>query len=107
MLLKTIVAAKEPAVGLEEVKSNLRIDSDTEDPMLTLYLMAAIQMIEEGTARCMMTQQFTQVMDTFPGQEDRLYSLETPGAGNSPIILLRGPVTAVGAIRYVDVNSTD
>lgn len=99
---------------LADVRPHLRIDDDdvSQDATLLILISAARRYAENYTGRSLMVQHWTAVADCFPGS----YLVPVPGIGYASatlltrtsddllIKLLRGPVTAIDSITYVDVN---
>lgn len=80
-------------VSVAELKSHVRQDSDEDDTLIASFISAARQAYEDYTSRALITQTWRQVFDAAPcGRE---------------IVLLRGPVSAVTAIKYRDADGAE
>lgn len=100
---------------LADVRAHLRIDDDdtSQDSTLGILIPAARRYAETYTGRSLMSQTWMAVADGFPGCY-RL--LGAPFSAYAPvnvlrhqqdemvIKLMRGPVTAVNSIAYIDTN---
>jgi uncharacterized phiE125 gp8 family phage protein len=92
MGLTLVAAANVEPITLAECKYHLRIDSDDEDLLLTIYIVAAREYCEEITRRSLTASTtYKQTLDSFP-------------RGNGWIGIDRGPLVSVSSIAYVDTN---
>jgi|GEM_PF-5841429 uncharacterized phiE125 gp8 family phage protein len=76
------------AVPLETVKKHLRVDDDGEDDILTTYIKAASDYVEQFTRYALMSTSYVQAQRFFKAQ----------------LILARYPVTSIASIQYYDRN---
>lgn len=89
---RTAEPAVEP-VSLAEAKSHLRISHDDEDGLLTAYIAAARQMVEEHLRISIITSAWRQVRNAFP-------------LGDGFIQINRAPVISVTSITYTDAGGS-
>lgn len=85
-------ASSEP-VTLEELKTHLRIDHDTDDTELSQFIIAATDHTEKVIGRCLVAKTIDCYMDAFP-------------SGFRPIILPWAPLVSVTSIKYYDNDDT-
>lgn len=80
-----------------ELKTHLRSDplDTSEDALLDVLIGAARRSVEEHTRRSLITQTWRMTRDTFPSGVDPLVDV---------IRLPRGPVQAIEAVTYIDIN---
>lgn len=64
--LKLVSAPGADPVSLSEIKSYLRIDASADDTMLTAFITAATNIVEQWIGRRLITQTWQYWMDTFP-----------------------------------------
>ena len=100
----------EPAIEpitLADAKQHLRIDVSDDDALITMLIAAARQYAEQLTRTSFITQQWSLVMDAFPGP-----SLMGAPAGvpfslpGHAVLLEHGPVQSIDSITYLDMSST-
>jgi len=91
MTLKLFAAPGVEPITLAEAKLHLRVDHDTEDALINIFVISARQKAEHATGRAFITQTWDQVIKEFP-------------AGDIP--LGKPPVQAVTSITYVDTAGT-
>lgn len=91
---------------LVEAKLHLRVDVTDDDLLITALIAAARQYAEHLTASSIITQQWTYVLDAFPGQQSasmvpwgRSFSLP-----DMAILLEKGPYQSIDSITYVDMG---
>jgi uncharacterized phiE125 gp8 family phage protein len=84
--------ATEP-LTLDETKAHCRVDYDDEDTLLTGYITAAREIIEQDTNRALITQQVVLGLDDFPRREDR-------------IRIPRGNLQSIDLFTYQDTGGT-
>lgn len=72
----------------DEAKLHLRVDTATEDTLIDGLIAAARQYAEQQTQRSLITQVWRYTLDAFP---------------RGCIAMVKGPVSAIGSITYVDV----
>lgn len=94
-LVLTTPPTGEP-VSLTTAKNHLRIElTDTsEDDLITALIAAARQEAEETAQASLLAQSWTATFDGFP-------------LSRRPLPLVRGPVTAITSIHYLDPSSAD
>jgi len=86
--LKVLTPRANPAVGLSDAKSYLRVDGTADDALISGLVNAATDMVERVTRRSLIYQTFRMMLPTFPA---------------GPIELPRSPAVAVnvgGAYDY-------
>lgn len=110
MRLVQLQAPQAEPLDLATVKTHLRIDDDLteEDANLLLMIKMARRYAEKETARSLITQKWSLVMDVFPGGSwmqavPLSASHQLPGHA---ALLERGPVQTVDAIVYKDMAGT-
>lgn len=93
-------AADEGPVDLDRFKAQARIDSTTEDALLTAYLKAATQYLDGLggiLGRALMTQTWELALDRWPGiGRDGWRTIELP----------LPPLQSVTSVKYTDTNGT-
>lgn len=87
-LKRTVDATVEP-VSLAEARAYLRVDSTSEDALITRLIKVARQRCEEWEWRSYLSQTWELKCDAFP-------------TGGDPFYLPRPPLIAVTSIAYVD-----
>ena len=92
MTLRRVVAPTDFPVTLVEVKSHLRVEVDTEDDLLAIYIAAATAHAERYTGQAFAAQTWDEVLDAFPEAE---------------IQLTRGPVASVDSVNYIDEDGAE
>ena len=96
-------------VSLAEAKLHLRVDSGMtdDDTLIAALITAARQYAEQKTMSSFMTQTWKYVMDSFPGRymTSVPWGAEYSQPGNA-VLLEKGPITAITAINYLDMAST-
>lgn len=60
-------------IGIQEVKDQARIDGDTEDVLISTWIIAARRLAEAYLKRCFVTTVLRLNLDAFPAGEFRLY----------------------------------
>jgi uncharacterized phiE125 gp8 family phage protein len=91
MPLRLLEAPDWPAVSLAQAKGHLRIDHDDEDPLIGLYVEAAIAVLDgaDGSlGRALATQRWALDLDGFPVC--------------GPIEIPLSPLQSIEAVTYVD-----
>lgn len=111
-----VTAPTAEPLALADVRAHLRIDSDdsSQDATISLLMLAARRYAETYTGRSLLAQTWCAVADAFPGCPIPAapFGAYRPGSGSIiarhttdvVIKLLRGPVTSVTSITYVDTN---
>ena len=91
-------------IPIEDAKAFLRIDGDDDDPMLTLFIGAAVDAAEKYLARAIRRQVLDLTMDGFPWGDDD--ALDRLGAGtfNVPLSYITGASEEFD-LPYAPVNS--
>lgn len=79
--------AAEP-VTVADFKAHVRVDGSDEDTLIETYIASARQMYENYTSRVLITSAWKQAQDDVPAGRE--------------IVLFRGPVASVTAIKYLD-----
>lgn len=90
MILQVTTAPAEEPVTLEEIKAHLKVDVDSEDDLLTMYLAAARQLCELEARRAFVTQTLQLKLEGWPWGEE--------------IHLPRPPLQSVTGVVYVDTD---
>lgn len=85
MNLALVTPAASLPVTLSEAKAHLRVVDAAEDSLITLYLGAAVQAVQDATGRALITETWRLSLPSFPDGE---------------IILGRAPLLSVTEIRY-------
>ena len=85
--------ATEP-LTLAEAKLYLRVDSTSEDDLITALIKAARLQVENKTYRMLITQTWDLILD----KKDLNESL---------IQIYKQPITAISSVKYYDVNNTE
>lgn len=75
-------------VTLERAKEHLRVDSNTEDALIGLYLAAATREIEDATGRSFASRSWRLTMNTWPA--------------GATIRLPRPPIRSINSIQILD-----
>ena len=88
-LKRTTAPAVEP-ITLSEAKSHIRVDTSTDDTLITGYIKTAREWVEDYIDRALITQRLVMTLDTFPEE----LALPRPPMANS------GTSTAV-IVTYV------
>lgn len=109
-----VVAPTGEPLSLAEVRPFARVDDDdtSQDTTISILISAARRYAESYTGRSLMTQTRQAVADCFPGgvlpilpgTTYPLAGLFPRSADDQVIKLLRGPVTSIASITYVDTN---
>lgn len=92
--MKLITPPVSEPITLAEAKLHLKIETtDTvEDTMITMYIKAAREMVEEYTRRALLAQTWELQLDSFSEME---YSLE------------KTPVQSITSVKYYDANEVE
>jgi uncharacterized phiE125 gp8 family phage protein len=88
MVYRRITDAGSEPLTLDEVKLHLRVDLTDDDTLITRLISAARRICENYTERSFITQTWKASIDSFP----------------DVVELLHGPVSAVSAISYTDID---
>ena len=108
MPLQLVTPPAEEPVSLIDAKLHLRVDFDEDDTLIASLITAARLAAETKTGRQFTTARWKMVLDSFPGP-----SLMGVPAGQTftlpghAILLLKCPVQAVVAIRYLDMGAVE
>jgi hypothetical protein len=111
--LKLMTRATDPALDIDAVKRQLNIEaSDTmfDDEIENDLTPPATELAEKYMARALMSQQWRQYFDCFPGCEHRHVQricAESPSHWAhhyDRLELWRSPCTSIDAIKYLDLN---
>lgn len=98
------------------MKQHLRVDFPDDDALISSLITAARQRIEDITGRALMSQQWTMLLDHFPGHyshgflADRLEFATLYGRlphAHRTIFLPRAPVLTVDSIAYIDTTGAE
>jgi uncharacterized phiE125 gp8 family phage protein len=89
-----VVESAEIPVTLEEVKAHLKVEDDSEDSLLTIYIKAATRLCESYTGLSFTVQTRQIVLDNFP-------------CNTKNIPIPYGPVTEITTFAYVDADDAD
>jgi len=65
MRTSLITPPAETAVSLEDAKRHLRVDFDDDDVLIQAYIEAGTDLIQQQTARCLITQTWAVTFDAF------------------------------------------
>lgn len=90
--IRVVTAPTEEPLTLAEVKSHLRVDFTDEDTLISGYITAARETVEEECSRALVTQTLELGLDDFPICEDR-------------IRIPRGQLQSIDSFTYVDVDA--
>lgn len=101
----TVQPTAEP-VTLGEMRDQLRVDTITEDSLLSLYVSAARQRAERETGRAIVSQTWQMTADGFPHVRPcgRWWFGELLCPHPHVIIVPRPPLRSVTSIQYVDAD---
>lgn len=91
MSIVLVTAATSLPVTLTEFKDHVRIDGTNEDTILTAYLTAATEVVQELQWRQLINAQYEWRFDSF-------------GGSNSRITIPKPPLQSIDSIKYVDPN---
>jgi len=80
-------------VTVAELKLHSRIDTDAEDSLIEECIAAAREAYENYTSRVLVTSTVKQFYDAVPSGRE--------------IVLLRGPVSAISAVKYLDEDGAE
>ena len=103
---KLITAPTTEPLTLLEAKAHLRVDTVDDDALIGLLITATRQYCEQLTARSLVTQQWSLVLDSFPGGGN--FADQFGYAGILPghaVLLEKGPVQSIDSITYTDMAS--
>lgn len=79
-------------LSVDEVKAHLRVDAPDDDALINALITAVRQYCEQITARSLVAQKWSFVMDSFYSQDSQVVYLE------------KGPITAIDSITYTDMG---
>jgi uncharacterized phiE125 gp8 family phage protein len=82
-------ASPQLPITLEEVKTHLKVEDDSEDGLVYSYMLAAVKWAEERTRRAISLSDYLIVRDHFP-----------IGAWQLPL----GKIQAITKVEYIDVD---
>lgn len=108
MPLQLVTPPAEEPVSLIDAKLHLRVDFDEDDTLIASLITAARLAAETLTGRQFTTARWKMVLDSFPGPSlmgvpaGQVFTL--PGHA---ILLLKCPVQAVVAMRYLDMGAVE
>lgn len=91
MSLRLLQAPAETPVSLAEAKAHCRVDHDTDDDLIELYITAAVSHLDGAggsLGRCLVTQEWAVDLDEFPDE----------------ISLPLAPLQSVDAVKYLDAS---
>lgn len=92
MALKLITAPSAEPVTLTEAKAHCRVDDSNSDTLLTALIVAAREMAEHETGRCLLPQTWELALDAFPAAE---------------IDLVKTPVVSITSVKYLDGSAVE
>lgn len=92
-----LVAPSDLAVSLPAAKSNLRIDGDHLDDVVTLWIEGIVSALEHEVGQCLMRQTWRVLLDTFPPA-----GVQTSADVCTTSIKLPHPVIKVKSVSYLD-----
>lgn len=92
MGLKRLAAATQPAVTLEEAKTQIGLYGGDLDELVTRLINAATESVERYTGRALVTQTWRLSLDEFPVGEIRVP---------------RPPLGSISSVAYTDENGTN
>jgi len=111
-LIQTIAPTSEP-LSVATLKSHLRLNINTDDQLLSIYITTARSLIEDWTGRQLLPATFIQYLDSFSHYYRSwggFYGMDTPRLWNGhswwhrPLLLPKAPCIAVQSITYLDSN---
>ena len=85
--------ATEP-LTLAEAKLYLRVDSDSEDDLITALIKAARLQVENKTYRMLISQTWDLILDK-------------SDIGDGELLIYKQPITAISSVKYYDINNTE
>jgi len=85
--------ATEP-LTLAEAKLYLRVDSDSEDDLITALIKAARLQVENKTYRMLISQTWDLILDK-------------SDIGEGELLIYKQPITAISSVKYYDINNTE
>lgn len=88
---KLITAAAATPITLAEAKAHLRVDTTTEDTLITTLINAATEYAEKRLARALITQTWEQYLDEFPSTDS--FEIKFP------------PLQSITSIKYYDADN--
>ena len=107
MAYKLLVEPAIEPITLADAKQHLRMEVSDDDALITLLIAAARQYAEQLTRTSFITQQWSLVLDAFPGPSLMGVPAGLPWSLPGHAILLEhGPVQSIDSITYVDMSST-
>jgi uncharacterized phiE125 gp8 family phage protein len=114
--LKQTVAPTQEPVSVYFLKQHLRIQTNTEDALLAMYITSARKLFEEWTQRQFMTAGYTLYLDNFARHERYGWYIGTMYFPVSewpnkewwqrPILLPKPPLQTVTSVQYYDGTDT-
>ena len=106
MAYKLLVEPAIEPITLADAKQHLRMEVSDDDTLITLLIAAARQYAEQLTRTSFITQQWSLVLDAFPGPSLMGVPAGLPWSLPGHAILLEhGPVQSIDSITYVDMAS--
>lgn len=88
MSLRLVTPPATEPIDLTEAKLQCRVDGTDEDDLLTLYISAARQFVENYTGRALISQTWELVLDDF----------------SDTMMLPKGPAQSITSITYYDTD---
>jgi hypothetical protein len=112
MGLVTITAASIPPVTTAEMKSHLRIDFADDDTVVTNYVDAATEYLQDRLRRQLITQTFELTLDAFPNNKELFDGTRgTMASADSPfgqvIQLPMSPIQTITTVKYIDTDGNE
>ena len=107
MAYKLLVEPAIEPITLSDAKQHLRMEVSDDDALITLLIAAARQYAEQLTRTSFITQQWSLVLDAFPGPSLMGVPAGLPWSLPGHALLLEhGPVQSIDSITYLDMAST-
>lgn len=106
-MLQVITPPNAKPVDLAEARQHVKQDITTDDPLLSIYIGAAVNFAESETERAIMATRFRLVLDAFPGPS--LIGVPSGVPFSLPghaILLPRSPLLQLESIQYLDMGGT-
>ena len=106
MAYKLLVEPAIEPITLADAKQHLRMEVSDDDALITLLIAAARQYAEQLTRTSFITQQWSLVLDAFPGPSLMGVPAGLPWSLPGHALLLEhGPVQSIDSITYMDMAS--
>jgi len=105
--LRVVTPAATLAVPLQVAKNHMKIDADTDNDLITLYLQAATEKIEGFLGRSLVNKNYVQSFDHFPRSSHHhgeVHGDYYSRVRHIQIKLARSPLAKVDRIEYFDLS---